>query len=624
MRVSERARIAAATTVLAAGLLVAGWLDYSASRRDLVALLVDQASSLRQAVAAAARAGDAAAAQIQSAISARLLDNARLLAELDRRGGLNQDLLDGVVASNRLFRVTVLSADGARELTSGAGGGPPPGAGRGFGFGPGLGQGAGAGPGLGRGPGAGAGQGRAGGPGRQGGPGTPGAGIGASYGAVIAERLLAGGESEAISAVHGSRWGSGWRLSAGVRRAGGGAIVLNTDANEIAGLQQQASIDHLLDDVATRVSEVAYVILLDEENRAAHGPLAEAALAQSPPEAGQGAALSLPDPLPGLTTHELRIAGTPVLEFAGPVDSSRANSPWLRLGLRLDGLRGAERRSLTRLVVLLVTALGLGVLTLAFVGLRREHGALRAEHARARDALRRRDRLAAMGELASTVAHEVRNPLNAIGMSVQRLRREFISGEPAAPVGDCDERRELLDVLASESERINRIVQQFLEYARPPHLSVRRADLGALLRDAVVGVEGLAASRSVRVDSAVPAGLDANVDPDQLKSAVDNLLRNAIEASPSGGLVLVRAQSTATGPVIVVEDAGPGIPPESLPRIFDLYFTTKRDGTGVGLAVTHRIIEGHGGSIEVDSEVGRGTRMIVKLPRRGPEEDAGE
>jgi signal transduction histidine kinase len=322
--------------------------------------------------------------------------------------------------------------------------------------------------------------------------------------------------------------------------------------------------------------------------------------------------------------YELTVGDTPVLEFGGQVDLTRQGSPYLRLGLTLDGLRSAERRSLTRLVVLLATALGLGLLALAFVGLRQEHGVLRAEHARAQEALRRRDRLAAMGELASTVAHEVRNPLNAIGMSVQRLRREFLADAPGGSAADSDERRELLDVLASETGRINRIVQQFLEYARPPRLSFRQVDLGALLRDAAVAVDGLASARGVSIETLIPQTLEAEVDPDQLTAAIDNLLRNAIEASPSGGHVLLRAQSDNGGYVITVKDQGPGIPSQDLPRIFDLYFTTKPEGTGIGLAVTHRIVEGHGGSIEVDSAPGRGTSMIVNLPAHHPEDPASE
>jgi signal transduction histidine kinase len=107
---------------------------------------------------------------------------------------------------------------------------------------------------------------------------------------------------------------------------------------------------------------------------------------------------------------------------------------------------------------------------------------------------------------------------------------------------------------------------------------------------------------------------EALVDPGQLRQALDNVLRNAVEATPDGGQVTVTVRTRADGHDIEVADTGPGIPPEDLPRLFDLYFTTKKDGTGVGLAVTQQIVTAHGGTIEVDSEPGRGTRMTVKIP----------
>jgi signal transduction histidine kinase len=261
--------------------------------------------------------------------------------------------------------------------------------------------------------------------------------------------------------------------------------------------------------------------------------------------------------------------------------------------------------------------------TIAFVVLRQRFGVLSEKHALAEEALRRRDRLAAMGELASTVAHEVRNPLNAIGMSVQRLRREFVDGDTMAPGADLSEQRELLDVLSGETQRINRIVQQFLDYARPPRLAARTTDLRVLLADVSSSLRASAAARGVFVDDDVERAGQAAVDPDQLRQAIDNLVRNAIEASPSGARVSDRARRAGASHVVEIEDDGPGIPADVLPKIFDLYFTTKPDGTGVGLAVTYQIIEAHGGTLEVDSAPGRGTRMIVTIPDRQEEQARG-
>ena len=573
-------RLGAATVLLAVGLVLVGWFDYRATRQDLLTLLIDQAASLRQAVAAAARSADLATGQMQATLAARLLDNARFLGQMDKRGGLSQKYLDDVAREHRLLRVTVFSASGARELSSGVGG-PPPWAGRGLGAG-----------------------------GRDGGTGT-------GSGQTILNRLLAGSQTETVSEVHGSRWGTGWRLSAGIRRAGGGAIVLNADAADIADVQREASLDRLLADIASRAGEIAYVMVDDDSSHSAHGRLAEAALARHAAPGDSGDALPLARDLANLTAHELLVDGHPVLEFSGPLAQDRPDGATLRLGLSLDGLRAAERRSLTRLVISLLTVLGLSALLIAFVGLREEHGVLQAEHARAQDALRRRDRLAAMGELASTVAHEVRNPLNAIGMSVQRLRREFVNAAPDQGAAAKAEQTELLDVLSSETSRINRIVQQFLEFARPPRLAPQPVDLAAFLAEAAASTAAMAAQRGITLDTELERVGETSLDADQFRQALDNLLRNAIEASTEGSSVVLRAGRSDDGYRIVVEDHGPGIPADQVPRIFDLYFTTKAEGTGVGLAVTHQVIEAHGGTIEVDTELGRGTRMIIHLPSTG-------
>ncbi len=267
-----------------------------------------------------------------------------------------------------------------------------------------------------------------------------------------------------------------------------------------------------------------------------------------------------------------------------------------------------------RLAVSLGAALILSLLALGTVWLRQAYSALSEKHALAEAALRRRDRLSAMGELASTVAHEVRNPLNAIAMSAQRLRREF----PAVASADTDEDRaeleQLLGVVESETRRINDVVEQFLDYARPPKLAPRVTDLAAEVGTIVDSLRALSESRGVKLEIEAGTAGAAVCDPGQLRQAVDNLVRNAIEATPAGGQVTVIAQSDSEGHTIEVRDTGAGIAAEDLPKVFDLYFTTKPHGTGVGLAVTQQIVSAHGGTIEVDSAPGRGTRMTIRLP----------
>ena len=270
---------------------------------------------------------------------------------------------------------------------------------------------------------------------------------------------------------------------------------------------------------------------------------------------------------------------------------------------------------LAMLVVSLAAALALSLLALGTVWLRQSYGVLSEKHALAEAALRRRDRLSAMGELASTVAHEVRNPLNAIAMSAQRLRREF----PAAVrhglgrrAGGDDatagrrRRRDAADRHASCSSSSSSPGRPASPRSRPTSAPKCRRSSRRCGRS-----RRAAGWRSRRTSDGAGTAV---VDAGQLRQAVDNLLRNAIEATPAGGRVAVEATTGPRGHSIEVRDSGTGIAADDLPRIFDLYFTTKPHGTGVGLAVTQQIVAAHGGTIEVDSTPGGGTAMTMRLP----------
>jgi signal transduction histidine kinase len=562
-----------ASLLVSLGLVGIVWADYRATRKELVELLRGQALALRETVAAAARSNRAAAAFAEGQLSARLLDEARALARLDEARRLTPAALEEVSRRSPLFRVGVFAADGTREHAAGEGAGSGPGEGRG--------------PGPGRGPGA-------GGPGR-GGPGWGGgAGRGLRGGGMVLRELLDEGKAEAVADIHAPRWGGGERLAAGVRRSGGGAIVLTVEASEIARLEQPASLDSLLAEITRSSPEIAYTVFEHEAGRLAFGDAPEPA--DTP--AGE---------------RELTVNGRPVLEFASDVTGTGGATGRLRLGMRLDDVRRVELRMLVRLALSVLATAALSALALSLAGLRRRYGVLSRKHALAEEALRRRDRLAAMGELASTVAHEVRNPLNAVGMTAQRLRREFLAATPA----DSPERGELgelLDVMSTETQRIDRIVQQFLDYARPPRIAPAPTALGPLVTELAERTRPLAESRGVALGTDVSAAGEALVDPAQLRQALDNLLRNAIDATAPGGRVDLAASCDAGGCAIEVRDTGKGIEPDHLPRIFDLYFTTKADGTGVGLAVTQQIVSAHGGTIEVDSRPGAGTAMTIRLP----------
>ena len=520
-------------------------------------------SALRAVVAAAARSNQAAATQTRDALTARLLDNARLLVALDAREPLTVERLEPIVERHKLFRVTILGPSGEREHFV-------------------MAHGTGAGGGW---------------------LNAPGAGIGPGANQLI-ERLIAGKEAEAVTDLHAGRRGGLARLAVGARRANGGAVLISVDATDVAALERQASIDHLLSDVVASAPDVAYVILDHGDTRSVQGVALPDALVNE----------TVDRSTPGEPEHRHAIDGRPILELGGPIPLADPATAWLRIGMRLDGLDEITRRTLWRSILSLAAAIAVGALALGLVWLQRDYGTLAEAHARAREALQRRDRLAAMGELSSTVAHEIRNPLNAIAMSAQRLHREY--GDALAHDEDAGA---LLDVIRSESQRLDLKVHQFLDYARPPRLVPRDVDLAAWLTAAVEAQRARAESHDVSLMPLIVTDAVVTMDADQVQQVVDNLVRNAIDAAPPGGHVWVRAFLAGDEVVVEVHDDGPGIPDDVKSRVFDLYFTTKRDGTGVGLAVAHQIMTAHGGRIEVsDREPGPGTVMSARWPRSVP------
>ncbi len=225
------------------------------------------------------------------------------------------------------------------------------------------------------------------------------------------------------------------------------------------------------------------------------------------------------------------------------------------------------------------------------------------------ESLRRKEKLTAMGQLASGVAHEIRNPLNAIGMISQRLAKEF------EPKGDEQEYRELTGTVVSEVHRINEIIQQFLRFARPPALDVKRTDLASLIQSVVKLVSAQAHQKRIEFQLQLNPLPELMIDPNQMKQALINVIQNSLEAIQGAGIIKVHlTQVNEREALIEITDNGIGMSQETLSKMFNLYFTTKPSGTGLGLSLVHQIISQHDGRIEVDSEIGNGTRFLIYLP----------
>jgi signal transduction histidine kinase len=248
--------------------------------------------------------------------------------------------------------------------------------------------------------------------------------------------------------------------------------------------------------------------------------------------------------------------------------------------------------------------------------------------------VQRRNRLAALGELSAGVAHEIRNPLGVIKNSAEMLRDR---------IQDDSRRRELTGYIVEEVERLNKVVTNFLQFARPAEPHIEEVDINDVLEHTISFLEPNLASSNIAIDKVLAPGLSPVLaDPDQCHQVFLNLCMNAFQAMNGAGTIRIetragtedfsdaRAPSAPDGfsPAvavqssenlgkmveIVIADTGEGIPPEKLSRIFDPFYSTKDEGVGLGLSLVHKIIDNHGGSIRVNSRPGSGTTFVISLP----------
>jgi two-component system sensor histidine kinase PilS (NtrC family) len=231
------------------------------------------------------------------------------------------------------------------------------------------------------------------------------------------------------------------------------------------------------------------------------------------------------------------------------------------------------------------------------------------------EVVRRKQWLATIGELSAGLAHEIRNPLAALSGAIQVLRKDLHT---------TDVNRPLLDLTLRETERLNGIVSDFLQYARPRPLNLKQCEVNELVQDTIQLLEQTpeygGQIRFMRHFSS--DGVVTMVDPDQMRQVFWNLGLNACQAMSDGGTLTVETRRLAP-PLggmegesieIVFADTGPGIPEEHLHKIFYPFFTTKEGGTGLGLSLVHRIMDEHKGSVLVESVLGEGTCVKLTLP----------
>ena len=219
-------------------------------------------------------------------------------------------------------------------------------------------------------------------------------------------------------------------------------------------------------------------------------------------------------------------------------------------------------------------------------------------------------KLAALGRLSAGIAHEVKNPLNAMMIHLELLKMQLRDAPDAAPH---------LHVITAQMRRLDEVVQGFLKFVRPEEVRLQPTALGPLIQDLlpIVMAEGGKSDVDVRVE--IPPHLpQVLADSGLLQQVFINLALNACQAMPSGGRLRIAASSRSDGRVdVTFEDTGVGIAPEDLEKIFNLYFTTKEHGSGIGLSMVYRIVQLHDGEITVESVRGKGTTFKVTLRKAG-------
>lgn len=316
-----------------------------------------------------------------------------------------------------------------------------------------------------------------------------------------------------------------------------------------------------------------------------------------------------------------RVASVPSGTAASAAGTPRAQVPLMLGGVAHGDVRvGASTESIDRdiealgralrLKIAVAVGFGIGLLVVGlFYSLRLVRKNTELEHARQSAA-----RVEYRVNLGSGLAHEIRNPLNSMNMNLQMLEEE-LQGVPELEGG---EHVEMLRSMQGEIKRIANLIDVFLQYARPAKPQFEVKDLNDVL---TVTARFLQADfRQSGIDLALdlePLLPSVEIDEGQLRQALLNILGNARQVMPSGGRVRVSSRAGMGGEVVVeIADTGPGIPADTIEKIFEPFFSKRAGGTGLGLAIARQMVDNHSGRIEVDSQPGRGTTFRIRLPRR--------
>lgn len=223
--------------------------------------------------------------------------------------------------------------------------------------------------------------------------------------------------------------------------------------------------------------------------------------------------------------------------------------------------------------------------------------------------LREAEHLSAVGQLSRSIAHEIRNPLNFISLSIDHIKGKYQpeGSEQSRDFGD------LISSIKHEIHRLDRLVSDFLEYGRPLRLNIRRVSIEGLINDIIDLTRAKAESENVIITKDYDFLPELMIDPELIKTCIFNIIMNSFQAMSDGGTLSVKTMHNNGNIVLSISDTGTGVSKENLPKVFEPFFTTKNSGLGLGLATTKRVIEEHGGRIDFYSTEGRGSEVVITL-----------
>jgi len=392
------------------------------------------------------------------------------------------------------------------------------------------------------------------------------------------------------------------------RKANQGIIILHLDGKQMRTLFRQFAIQRAISDIGLREG-ILYLSVHDAQlNTLGHTDPGFVEKKEEDPFLK--GSLQSPKPLSRLFQAK---KGEEVFEVVKSFSFKDQPMGLIRIGYSSKEIHPllSQIKKNVGLSIFFFLILGISAITLIWVNQNRHLRKMKEME----DRIQRTERLSSLGHLAAGVAHEIRNPLNAIGMGLQRIKREFLPTDESKK----EEYLSFTELIFKEIRRVNEIIEQFLTLSRPSQPNLKSSSLQDLLRHLVTLLQEEASSEGIRIQGEMNSDLPfIKMDSEKLTQALMNIMKNGMQAMEKGGVLRIETQAFKDRVEVSISDSGSGIPADQMEKVFDYYYTTKEKGVGLGLPIAHRIIEAHGGRLHMDSQVGAGTKVTITLPIERP------